>query len=213
MPYGISDNRLQARFKQLIPETCVHHTPARPGAYVEGKDPNCSLPRQRVSQIFEKFANLGENRDSSRTLHVETTNLEGHTGQQSLLPITSSTAVTLNPLSRSNTADINTPFPEPLLRDLWQTAVKEDHTYELLKNAVIRGDRRFPPDLHTPADIAECTVLNNCLYFRGALWIPSFEPLQTVILHKIHDSLIAGHPGRENTFALLARDFYWPRYS
>ena len=84
--------------------------------------------------------------------------------------------------------------------------------YELLKNAIIRGDRRFPPDLCTSADITECAVLNNYFYFRGALWIPNFEPLRTAILYKIYDSLIAGHPGKENTFALLARDFYWPRY-
>ena len=90
--------------------------------------------------------------------------------------------------------------------------MKEDPTYELLKNAIIKRDRRFPPDLCTSADITECAVLNNYLYFRGALCIPNFEPLRTVILYKIHNSLIAGHPGRENTFALLARDFYWPRY-
>ena len=87
------------------------------------------------------------------------------------------TAVALNPLSRGNTADINTLFPEPLLRDLWKTVIKEDPTYELFKNAIIRGDRRFPPDLCTSADITECAVLNNYLYFRGALWIPNFEPL------------------------------------
>ena len=85
MPYGIGDDRLQARFKRLIPETCVHHPPARPEAYVEGKDPNCSLPRQRVSQIFEKFANLSENRDSSRTLHVGATNSGSHTNRSSFV--------------------------------------------------------------------------------------------------------------------------------
>ena len=29
-----------------------------------------------------------------------------------------------------------------------------------------------------------------------------------VILYKIHDSLITGHPGKENNFVLLAKDFY-----
>ena len=57
-------------------------------------------------------------------------------------------------------------------------------------------------------DITECTILNNYLYFRGALWIPNFESLWTTILYKIYNSLITGHPGRENTFVLLARDFY-----
>ena len=80
--------------------------------------------------------------------------------------------------------------------------------YKLLKNVIIRGDYRFPPDLCTSADITECAVLNNYLYFRGALWIPNFEPFRMVILYKIHDFLIAGYPGKEKTFALLARDFY-----
>ena len=81
--------------------------------------------------------------------------------------------------------------------------------YKLLKNIIIRGDRRVPPDLYTLVNIMECAVLNNYLYFRGALWIPNFKPIRMAILYKIHDSLIAGHPGKENTFVLLTRDFYW----
>ena len=157
-------------------------------SHVYGKDLECLPFRQRVSQIFGKFADLGGNHNNSRTPNVGATNLENYTNQQPL--------------------DIFTPFPEPLLRDLWKTAIKENPTYKLLKNAIIRGDRRLPPDLCTSADITECAVLNNYFYFRGALWIPNFEPLRTAILYKIHDSLITGHPGRENTFALLARDFY-----
>ena len=89
------------------------------GLCVHRKDSNCSSSRQHMSKIAEKFTDLGETHDSSRTPNVGATNLEGHTGQQSLLPTTSSTAVALNPLSRGNTVNINTPFPEPLLRDLW----------------------------------------------------------------------------------------------
>ena len=80
--------------------------------------------------------------------------------------------------------------------------------YKLFKNVIIKEDRRFPPDLCTLADITECAVLNNYLYFRSALWIPNFKPFRTVILYKTHNSLITGHPGRENTFALLIKDFY-----
>ena len=36
MPYGISDNRLQARFKRLIPEVRAH---------IKGEDPNRSFHR------------------------------------------------------------------------------------------------------------------------------------------------------------------------
>ena len=73
-------------------------------------------------------------------------------------------AVTHNPsnlLGHENVPN-TTPFSEPLLQDLWQAAIREDPTYNLLKTAVIRGDRRFPPDLHIPVDITECTVSNNC---------------------------------------------------
>ena len=80
--------------------------------------------------------------------------------------------------------------------------------YEFLKSVIIKGDRQFPPDLYILADITKCTVLNNYLYFYNALWIPHFEPLRIAILHKIHDSLIGGHPGKENTFILLIKDFY-----
>ena len=80
--------------------------------------------------------------------------------------------------------------------------------YKLFKNAIIRGDCQFLPDLCTLTDITEYAVLNNYLYFYGAFWIPNFKPFRTVILYKIHDSFIAGHPCRENTFTLLIRDFY-----
>ena len=78
MPYGISDNRLQARFKRLIPEVRAH---------VKGEDPNRSFHRQSPSQFSGKFANLGKNRDNSRTLHVGATNSGNHISRQSL-PIT-----------------------------------------------------------------------------------------------------------------------------
>ena len=54
--------------------------------------------------------------------------------------------------------------------------------YKLLKNAIIKGDRQFLPDLCTSADITEYAVLNNYFYFRGTLWIPNFKPFRTVIL-------------------------------
>ena len=182
--------------RQPSPSTTSPTTALTPSTHLEsrvrGEDPDCLSPRQSVSRFSRKFANLGEKHDNSRTPHVEATNLENYTNQQPL--------------------DTSAPFPEPLLRDLWKTAVKENPTYKFLKNAIIRGDRRFPPDSCTLVDITECVVLNNYLYFRGAFWILSFEPLRTVILYKIHDFLIAGHPGRENTFALLAKDFYWSHY-
>ena len=83
-----------------------------------------------------------------------------------------------------------------------------DPTYKFLKNIIIKRGCRFPPDLYTLTDIIECAILNNYLYFRSALCILNFKPLRIIILYKIHVSLITGHPGRENTFAFLTKDFY-----
>jgi transposase InsO family protein len=40
--------------------------------------------------------------------------------------------------------------------------------------------------------------------------VPNSENLRTRIISEIHDSLSAGHPGREITYRMLARDFFWP---
>lgn len=35
--------------------------------------------------------------------------------------------------------------------------------------------------------------------------------LTTGVIQKVHDSFLGGHPGRDTTIDLLARQFYWPR--
>ena len=45
IPYRIGNDRLQTRFKQLIPKTYIYHPPARPKAYIKGKNPNYLFPR------------------------------------------------------------------------------------------------------------------------------------------------------------------------
>ena len=84
--------------------------------------------------------------------------------------------------------------------------------YKFLKNVIIKEDYQFPPELCTLMNITKCAVLNNYLYFRGAFWIINFEPLQIIKLYKIHNSLTTGHLGKENTFTLFTRDFYYSRY-
>ncbi|KAI0992066.1 hypothetical protein K3495_g16120, partial [Podosphaera aphanis] len=50
------------------------------------------------------------------------------------------------------------------------------------------------------------------LTYRGALWVPEFEPLRTALIQRVHDdSHVTGHPGREITLAILSRDFFWPQ--
>ncbi len=42
------------------------------------------------------------------------------------------------------------------------------------------------------------------------MWIPESEPLRTSIIQKIHDSHLTGHPGRDATYNILSRRFFWP---
>ncbi|KAG2759455.1 hypothetical protein PC116_g28595 [Phytophthora cactorum] len=39
--------------------------------------------------------------------------------------------------------------------------------------------------------------------------MPNDYDLRMRIMYKYHDAPTAGHPGREKTYVLLTRDFYW----
>ena len=64
--------------------------------------------------------------------------------------------------------------------------------------------------LNASEPTGECAVKEGLLYYRERLWIPGHEPLTTGVIQKVHDSFLGGHPGRDTTIDLLARQFYWP---
>ncbi|KAH0603597.1 uncharacterized protein H6S33_007256, partial [Morchella sextelata] len=45
---------------------------------------------------------------------------------------------------------------------------------------------------------------------KGSIYVPDYDPLKLRILQLYHDAASAGHPGREKTFELVSRDYYWP---
>jgi hypothetical protein len=45
------------------------------------------------------------------------------------------------------------------------------------------------------------------------VWVPESEPLRTGIVQIAHLSLQTGHPGREETYRIVAREWYWPKMS
>ena len=47
--------------------------------------------------------------------------------------------------------------------------------------------------------------------WRDRFLIPGYEPVQTAIIHRAHDSIVTGHPGRDATLYILSREFYWPK--
>lgn len=97
------------------------------------------------------------------------------------------------------------------LEELWLEALKNDRQYQEATQAVIGQERRFPPSLGVKCSISECEVSNQGgLLYRGRRWVPDNESLRTKIISGVHDSLSAGHPGREITYKILAREFFWP---
>ena len=40
--------------------------------------------------------------------------------------------------------------------------------------------------------------------------MPDNDELRTAIISGAHDSLVTSHPGRELTYKILARDYFWP---
>lgn len=58
--------------------------------------------------------------------------------------------------------------------------------------------------------LAECTELEGKLYYREKIFVPNYDPLKIKILTLHHNDPSAGHPGREKTFELISRDYYWP---
>ena len=51
---------------------------------------------------------------------------------------------------------------------------------------------------------------NGLVYYRGHLYIPPTGDLRKRIVYLCHDTLTAGHPGRNGTLELVSRLYWWP---
>ena len=102
----------------------------------------------------------------------------------------------------------------PSIEDLWTAALEQDESFKEIKNAIERGDRRFPQQLKLQVTMAECSLDDKGRpRFRERLWAPDYEPLRTRIMQDTHDSAVTGHPGRDLLVSILSRRFYWPGLS
>ncbi|OJD20433.1 hypothetical protein ACJ73_08233 [Blastomyces percursus] len=83
-------------------------------------------------------------------------------------------------------AVLNTPdaSPELSLDELWRTSALADEQLQALTNA-----------------------------FRGRRWVPQSETLRTRIMQETQDSRMTGHPGREQLYRIISREYYWPEIS
>ena len=92
----------------------------------------------------------------------------------------------------------------------WERAT-DDPEYVEASKAVTAKARRFPTELQLKVSISECSISpEGHLLFRGRRWVPKGLDLRTRLIQRTHDSVLHGHPGREVTYALVARQFFWP---
>ncbi|KAI0991735.1 hypothetical protein K3495_g16452, partial [Podosphaera aphanis] len=93
----------------------------------------------------------------------------------------------------------------PLLEILEEGYDKDPLPRKILSQ--IRKGERYSSHI----SLAECDEVDGRLMYREALYIPDHDPLKLHILKNYHDAPSVGHPGREKTFELVSRDYYWPR--
>lgn len=94
---------------------------------------------------------------------------------------------------------------------LWKEAQDKDQMYEALLGVATRAERTLPEAYRhlriSPSDLsAEAGVLR----WRERDWVPESEPLRTGLIQEIHDSYLAGHPGKNVMIGLMARRYFWP---
>jgi len=61
----------------------------------------------------------------------------------------------------------------------------------------------------TEITLAECTKQDGYLHYREKKYVPNHSPLRLRIIQDYHDTPSAGHPGRNKTFELVSRGYYW----
>ena len=102
-------------------------------------------------------------------------------------------------------------FEEQSLQDEWTRARSTDPIYQRVSQALKDGERRIAAETGVKTSLAECELdERGLLCFRKRIWIPNSEPLRTGIIQRIHDSYVTGHPGRDATYSILSRRFFWP---
>ena len=58
--------------------------------------------------------------------------------------------------------------------------------------------------------LASCELRDGRVYHNSRLVVPADDDLRLELLRLHHDAPISGHPGRSNTYKLLARSYFWP---
>ena len=89
------------------------------------------------------------------------------------------------------------------LEELWQEALKNEPFPIKILN-LVRSGARHSKDI----SLAECTEIDGRLHYREKMFVPDSHALKMRFCESVHDSPVAGHPGRAKTFDLLQRHYY-----
>ena len=141
-------------------------------------------------------------------------------------------ATQFDPDPTQDSPDSTGPFQDGTLNDLWKTTVQKDDMYNAVHRATSDGSRSLPSEVKVKVQMGDCTLDHRgYLRHRGKLWVPGAQitteaehndseadrlvndTLRTKLIQSVHDSSVYGHPGRDATASILARDFYWPLQS
>ena len=122
-------------------------------------------------------------------------------------PIVESTEATklivVAPTKAPKPADATPEGEEATLDQLLDWSYEKDPIPSRVLELLARG-ANFSKDL----TIADCSVVNGRLHYRGLLYVPDYHVLQMYLCRIHHDTPIAGHLGVRNTYELLNRHYY-----
>ena len=106
------------------------------------------------------------------------------------------------------------PNEQELIQNHWATAVAKDDLYQEVLQSVQKGQRSLSTTRKIAVSLGDCAInSDDRLTWRTRTWVPESEPLRTGIIQIAHLSLQTGHPGREETYRIVAREWYWPKMS
>jgi transposase InsO family protein len=111
--------------------------------------------------------------------------------------------------------NIMAPMISPESIDLWVEARNHDTTYQEVVEILEKGEARsLPSRLKLQISLSECNINHQgYINYRNRTWVPEHEPLRTRLIQQAHDSILTGHPGRNETYTLVSREYYWPNMS
>ncbi|XP_047943115.1 uncharacterized protein LOC125189939 [Salvia hispanica] len=83
---------------------------------------------------------------------------------------------------------------------------------------VLRQETATLPDLQVLVgkikagdSLARLSFADGLIYFNRRILVSPTSSMRRLLLEEHHSTPLAGHPGHERTFRLMAAGFYWPK--